>query len=46
MTNGCIRQTCMKALYFEAINFKKHIKIFERMKIAENVYEGVVEPSY
>ena len=28
------------------INFKKAVNMFERMEIADSIYEGVVEPSY
>ena len=28
------------------ISFKKDVNIFERMEIAESIYEGVVSPSY
>ena len=30
---------------FENVLFKQAIKMFERMEIAENIYEVVVEPS-
>ena len=32
--------------YFEAVTFKKAINLFEIMEIAENIYEGVLEPYY
>ena len=30
----------------ESISFKKSVNMFEKMDIAESIYEGVVEPSY
>ena len=30
----------------ESITFKSAVNIFERMEIAEYIYEGVLEPSY
>ena len=36
----------MKGFDCESITFKAALNIFERMEIAESIYEGVVEPSY
>ena len=44
-TNSLIRQEYMQSFYFEADNFKEAINMSECMKIAESIYEGVVEPS-
>ena len=36
----------VKGFDCESILFKKSVNMFERMKITEYIYEGVVEPSY
>ena len=36
----------MKGFDCESITFKAALNIFERMEIAESIYEGVVEPYY
>ena len=38
MTNGWSRQGYMQDFYFEVITFKKAIKMFGPMEIAENIY--------
>ena len=40
-----VRLMC-NVFFVEAAPFKKTIYIFEHMEIDENIYEGVVEPSY
>ena len=46
MTNGWSGQAYDNDFGFEAVNFQKHINMFEHMEIAKNINEGVVEPSY
>ena len=40
-----VRLMC-NVFFVDAAPFKKTIYIFEHMEIDENIYEGVVEPSY
>ena len=35
-----------RVFYCGTISFKKDVNIFERMEIAESIYEGVVTTSY
>ena len=46
MSNSWSKQAYSRGLYCEYISFKKTVNIFERMEIAEYIYEGLVEPSY
>ena len=39
-------QAYFQGFYYESIAFKSAFNIFERMKITESIYEGVVEHSY
>ena len=40
------RHTYVQGFYCESITFKIAVNMFERMEIAESIYEGVLEPSY
>ena len=40
-----IRQACVQGFYYETSTLKS-VNMFERMEIAEYIYEGVVENSY
>ena len=40
------KQAYIQGFDCESINFKRYVNMFERMEIAESIYEGVVEPSY
>ena len=46
MPISCSRQAYVQDFDCESINLKKVVSMFERMEIAESIYEGVVEPSY
>ena len=46
MPNSWSRQAYIQGFDCESITFKKAVNIFERMEIAESIYEGIVEPSY
>ena len=46
MTNIWSKQADVQVFDCESIMFKSDVNIFERMGIAEYIYEGVVEPSY
>ena len=46
MPNIWSRQAYVQGFYCESITFKKAVNMFERMEIAESIYEGVVKPSY
>ena len=45
MPNIWISQACVQGFDYETITLKSVI-MFERMEIAEYIYEGVVETSY
>ena len=45
ISNGWIRQAYVQGFYFQAVTLYQAINIFEIMKVAENIYEGVVDPS-
>ena len=40
------RKSYEQGFYFEPVDFKAAVNIFELMEISESIYEGVVEPSY
>ena len=40
------KQAYVQGFDCESIKFKKAVHMFERMKISESIYKGVVEPSY
>ena len=40
------KQAYVQGFYCESITFKNYVNMFERMEIAEYIYEGVVETSY
>ena len=40
------KQAYVQVLDCESITFKADVNMFERMEIAESIYEGVVEPSH
>ena len=42
MPNSWSKYTYMQGFGCESINFKKAVNMFERMKIAKSIYEGVV----
>ena len=42
MHNSCYRQAYVQGFDYEYITFKKNVNMFERMEIAESIYEGVV----
>ena len=44
--NSWYKQAYVKGFYWKYIYFKNTINMFERMEISENIYEGVVTPSY
>ena len=44
--NICSKQAYVQGFDCETISFKKAVNMFELMEIAENIYEGVVTPSY
>ena len=48
MTNGWIRQAYLQdfEFEFESVTFNQVINMFENVKVAESIYEGVVETSY
>ena len=46
MPNIWINKDYVQGFDGKSINLKKAVNIFERMKIAESIYEDVVEPSY
>ena len=46
MPNSWIKQAYVQGFNCEYITFNKEVNMFERMQIAEYIYEGVVEPSY
>ena len=46
MPNSWYRQAYVQGFDCECITFKKSVNMFERMEIAESIYEGVVEHSY
>ena len=46
MPNSWYKQAYVKGFGCEYITFKKAVNMFERIEIAESVYEGVLEPSY
>ena len=45
MPNVCSKQVYPQGFYCEYITLK-YVNMFERMEIAESIYEGFVEPSY
>ena len=46
MNNSWYKQVYAQGFNCESIMFKKAVNMLERMKIAESIHEGVVEPSY
>ena len=44
--NSWSKQDCVQGFDCDYINLKKAVNMFERMEIADSIYEGVVEPSY
>ena len=46
MPNGWYKQAYVQGFDCGFISFKKYVNMFERMEIAEYIYEGIVEPSY
>ena len=46
MPNSWSEQVCVQGFNCESIYFKNSLNMFERMEIAESIYEGVVTPSY
>ena len=46
MSNSWSKHAYVQGFDFESITFKRVVNMFERMEIAESIYEGVVEPSY
>ena len=46
MPNIWSKRVYVKGFDCESILFKKAVTMFERMEIAESIYEFVVEPSY
>ena len=45
-TNSWSKQVYVQGFYFEPITFKEAVNMFEHMKIAESIYEGVLETYY
>ena len=45
MPNSWSKQAYVQGFHFESVTFKNAVNMFERMKIAEYIYEYVVEPS-
>ena len=39
-------QLCVQGFYFESVDFKKAINMFDHVEKSVNIYEGVIEPSY
>ena len=46
MPNSWSKQAHVQGFDCEYITFNKSVNMFERMEIAESIYEGVLEPSY
>ena len=46
MPNSWSKQAYVQGVYCGSVSFKKDVNMFERMEIAESIYEGVVTPSY
>ena len=46
MSDGWSIQAYVQGFDFELVLFKQAINIFERTKIGEKIYEGVVEHSH
>ena len=46
MPNSWYKKDYVQGIDCKYIWFKKYVNMFERMEIAESIYEGVVEPSY
>ena len=46
MPDSLSKQAYVKGFDCKYIYFKKSVNMFERMDIAESIYEGVVESSY
>ena len=44
--NSWSKQAYVQGFDCKSIPFKKSVNMFERMEIAESIYEGVVTPSY
>ena len=42
MPNICYKQSYVQGFDCKSISFKKAVNMFERMKIAESIYEGVL----
>ena len=46
MPNSWSKQACVQDFDCKSILFKKNVNMFERMKIEESIYNGLVEPSH
>ena len=46
MSNSWSKQAYVQGFDCESISFKKFVNMFERMGISENIFEGLVTPSY
>ena len=46
MPNSWSKQAYVQGFDWKSISFKKDSNMFERVEIAEYIYQGVVEPSY
>ena len=44
--NTCYKHAYVQGFDCESIDLKKAVNMFERMEMAESIFEGVVEPSY
>ena len=42
MPNSWSNQAYVQVFYCKSIAFKKYVNMFERMKILESIYEGVI----
>ena len=45
-TDGWIRLEYVQGFYFEVVTFKQSIKMFEKIEIADNIFEGILDPYY
>ena len=46
VTNSWSKQEYVQGFDCDTISFEKAVNMFQRMEIAEIIYEGVVTPSY
>ena len=46
MPNSLYKRDYVQRFDCKSILFHKYVNMFDRMEIAESIYEGVVEPSY